>query len=169
MDEHRLGLKPILRTAWAPTGQPFICPVHPRYEWLYIYAFVNPETGESRFWIVPLLNQQAYQAVLAAFATSVGAGQEHHVLVVEDNGGFHVPARQGHPLGIEIVRLPPYAPELQPVERVWQLTDATIANTCPENLAALEEVVGEQCKWLETQPDLITQQTLFHWWPLYGN
>jgi hypothetical protein len=33
----------------------------------------------------------------------------------------------------------------------------------------LEEVVGEQCKWLETQPDLITQQTLFHWWPLYGN
>ena len=169
MDEHRLGLKPILQKAWAPTGQPFICPVHPRYEWLYIYAFVNPQTGESRFWMVPTLNQQAYQVVMDAFARSVEAGPDHHVLVVEDNGGFHVPAQQGHPLGIEIVRLPPYAPELQPVERVWQLTDATIANTCPENLDALETVVGQQCAWLETQPDLITQHTLFHWWPLCRN
>ncbi|THF68826.1 hypothetical protein E7T06_14800 [Deinococcus sp. Arct2-2] len=106
---------------------------------------------------------------MAAFARSVEAGPAHHVLVVEDNGGFHVPASQGHPPGIEIVRLPPYAPELQPVERVWQLTDATIANTCPENLDALETVVGQQCAWLETQPDLITQHTLVHWWPLCQN
>ena len=34
MDEHRIGLKPILRRVWAPTGQLLICPVQPRYEWL---------------------------------------------------------------------------------------------------------------------------------------
>ena len=37
MDEHRTLLKPILRRVWAPTGQPLICPVQPRYEWLYIF------------------------------------------------------------------------------------------------------------------------------------
>lgn len=169
MDEHRLGLKPILRTVWAPTGQPLVCPVHPRYEWLYIYAFVNPETGESRFWIVPTLDKQAYQLVMAAFAVSVGAGDEHHVLVVEDNGGFHVPAMQGHPPGITAVRLPPYAPELQPVERLWKLTDATVANRCFDTLDEFQTVLGEQCAWLETQPDLLTQHTLFHWWPLCAN
>ncbi|THF68171.1 hypothetical protein E7T06_17715 [Deinococcus sp. Arct2-2] len=108
----------MLRTAWAPTGRPFVCPVYPRYEWLYVYAFVNPETSKRRFWIVPTLNQQAYGLVMTAVAQSVGAGQDHHVLIVEDNGGFHVPTPQGHPQEIEIVRLPPYAPERQPVERV---------------------------------------------------
>lgn len=70
MDEHRIGLLPISAGIWAPTGQTPLRPVQPRYEWLYIYAFVNPETGESRFWLVPALNKDAYQAVMAAFAES---------------------------------------------------------------------------------------------------
>lgn len=169
MDEHRLGLKPILRTIWAPTGEPLTAAVNPRYEWLYIYAFANPETGESRFYLVPVLNKQAYQAVMAAFAESVGAGKDHHVLVVEDGGGFHVPAPQGHPIGLETITLPPYSPELQPAERLWVLTDATVANQCFDSLDELEAVLGKQCAWLETQPDLITQQILYHWWPLCMN
>lgn len=169
MDEHRIGLKPIRRTVWAPTGRPLICAVQPRYEWLYIYAFVNPETGESRFWLMPTLNAQAYQLVMAAFASSVGAGTKHHVLVVEDGGGFHVPAPQGQRPGIEIVKLPPYSPELQPAERLWALTDATVANRCFATLDDFKAVVGQRCAWLETQPDLITQHTFFHWWPMYGN
>ena len=169
MDEHRIGLLPISAGIWAPTGQTPLRPVQPRYEWLYIYAFVNPETGESRFWLVPALNKDAYQAVMAAFAESVDAGPDHHVLVVEDGGGFHVPAQQGHPSGMETVRLPPYSPELQPAERLWQLTDATIANRCFESLDALSEVLGQQCAWLETQLDLLSQYTLFHWWPLCQN
>lgn len=169
MDEHRIGLKPIRRRIWAPRGQPLTCPVHPRYEWLYIYAFVCPETGESRFWLMPTLNKAAYQAVMAAFAQSVDAGPNHQVLVVEDGGGFHVPAVQGHPPGIDIIKLPPYSPELQPAERLWALTDAPIANRCFTSLDALIDVLSQQCAWLETQADLLTRHTLFHWWPLSRN
>jgi len=169
MDEHRIGLKPIRRQVWAPTGQPLTCPVHPRYEWLYVYAFVCPETGESRFWLMPTLNKDAYQRVMVAFARSVDASAQHHVLVVEDGGGFHVPAPQGHPLGIETIRLPAYSPELQPAERLWRLTDATVANRWFASLDDLWNALYEQCAWLETQADTLTQQTLFHWWPLYAN
>jgi DDE superfamily endonuclease len=169
MDEHRIGLQPIRRTVWAPTGQPFICAVQPRYEWLYVYAFVCPETGESRFWLMPTLDAVSYQLVMAAFARSVGADEDHHVLVVEDGGGFHVPAAQGHPRGLETITMPAYSPELQPAERLWHLTDATVANRCMASIEELWETVGAQCAWLETQPDLLTQYTLFHWWPLCGN
>ena len=100
MDEHRIGLKPILRRVWAPTGQPLICPVQPRYEWLYIYAFVCPESGESRFWLVPEVSKGAYQAVMTAFAQSVDAGSDHHVVVVEDGAGFHVCDDDGWPAGL---------------------------------------------------------------------
>ena len=169
MDEHRIGLKPILRRVWAPTGQPLICPVQPRYEWLYIYAFVCPESGESRFWLVPEVSKGAYQAVMTAFAQSVDAGPDHHVVVVEDGAGFHVCDDDGWPAGLQRVTLPPYSPELQPAERLWALTDATVANTWFESLDALIEVLGRQCAWLETQHDLLTRHTLFHWWPLCRN
>ena len=42
MDEHRVGLKPILRRVWARKGQRPQALVRPRYAWLYVYAFVCP-------------------------------------------------------------------------------------------------------------------------------
>src|SRR5215204_2173957 len=45
-DEHRLGLKPILRRVWAPKGQRPIALGHHRYKWLYVTAFVQPTSGE---------------------------------------------------------------------------------------------------------------------------
>ncbi|WP_175607335.1 transposase, partial [Deinococcus marmoris] len=106
---------------------------------------------------------------VAAFAASLGAGPDHQVLLVEDGAGFHVPPVEGHPPGIETITLPPYSPELQPVERAWNLTDRPLANRCFDSLDELQDVLGRQCAWLETQPDLITQHTLFHWWPLCTN
>jgi hypothetical protein len=47
IDEHRTGLKPILRRVWAPRGQRPIARGHHRYEWIYVTAFVSPATGES--------------------------------------------------------------------------------------------------------------------------
>jgi hypothetical protein len=45
-DEHRLGLKPILRKVWAPRGCRPVASGHHRYQWLYLYGFVRPATGE---------------------------------------------------------------------------------------------------------------------------
>ena len=46
-DEHRLGLLPVLRRVWAPKGQRPIAHVQRRYQWLYVYGFVRPSTGQS--------------------------------------------------------------------------------------------------------------------------
>src|SRR4051795_7879985 len=48
-DEHRIGLKPIIRRVWAPKGQRPIALGHHRYKWLYVTAFVQPISGEV-FW-----------------------------------------------------------------------------------------------------------------------
>ncbi|HZI74085.1 MAG TPA: hypothetical protein VFD73_08710, partial [Gemmatimonadales bacterium] len=50
-DEHRIGLKPIIRRVWAPKGQRPIALGHHRYKWLYVTAFVQPISGEV-FWYV---------------------------------------------------------------------------------------------------------------------
>jgi hypothetical protein len=56
-DEHRVGLKPILRKVWSPIGQRPIATVSHRYEWLYVYGFVKPQTGETLWYSVSQINE----------------------------------------------------------------------------------------------------------------
>lgn len=46
-DEHRIGLKPILRRVWAPIGERPLALGHHRFEWLYVTVFVQPTRGET--------------------------------------------------------------------------------------------------------------------------
>ena len=64
-----------------------------------------------------------------------------------------------------LVFLPPYSPELQPAERLWQLTDAPLKNRHFETLAHLQLTLAAQCQWLEKQWDQVKALTSFHWWP----
>ena len=68
-----------------------------------------------------------------------------------------------------MVTLPPCSPELQPVEPLWKLTDAPLVNRSFASLDDLIAFLAPHCAWLETQPDRITQQTVFHWWLLCMN
>ena len=58
-DEHRLGLKPIIRRIWAPIGQKPIAVIEHRYEWAYLYGFVQPRTGKIEWFIIPRVNTES--------------------------------------------------------------------------------------------------------------
>ena len=165
MDEHRLGLKPILGKVWAPRGKRPIVRVQHRYKWLYLYAFACPESGTSQNWLVPEVNVPAFQLVLEAFARSVGAGPDKRVLLVLDGAGWHTSGTLKVPEGLELVFLPPYSPELQPAERLWALTDIGLKNRHFSTLDNLYHALATQCQVLERCPDLVRAHTLFHWWP----
>ncbi len=164
MDEHRVGLKPILRRVWARKGERPQVQVRPRYEWLYVYAFVCPETGETEFWLAPSVNTELFTQIVSAFV----AKREHAVTLVLDRAGWHVSAET---LALEadgvlaLEHLPPYSPELMPAERLWELTDESLANRVFERLADLEATLAERCVALTEQEDRIKSRTLFHWWP----
>src|SRR5512135_3680458 len=85
MDEHRIGLKPWRRRIWALRGHRPIVRVHPRYEWLYIYAFVHPTTGRSSYLLRPTVSIEAFTIALQEFATAVGLKDDLHLLLVVDN------------------------------------------------------------------------------------
>ena len=72
------------------------------------------------------------------------------MLVILDRVVWHVSGRVGVPEGVRLVFLPPYSPELQPVERVWPLVN---------------EAVAERCLVLAQDPETLMRHTLFHWWP----
>lgn len=164
MDEHRIGLKPVLRKVWAPTGQRPVIATYPRYEWLYLYAFVQPETGRTIWYILPEMNLKAFQVVLDNFANSLEA-EHKHILLVMDNASWHTSPNLVLPQSIEAVFQPSYSPELQPAEHLWALSDELVTNRCPDDLDDLEQRLSVQCERLLKQPERVKAHTLFHWWP----
>ena len=164
-DEHRIGLKPILRKIWAPKGKrPVAIGAH-RFKWMYLYAFVRPGTGELVWFVFNTVNVKAFSASLSAFAKEIGAGKDHQVIIVLDNAGWHVSKDLIIPEGIRLSFLPPYTPELQPAERLWPLSNEGIANTYFETINTLSIAQAQRCRELCDQPELVRSCTKFHWWP----
>ena len=113
-DEHRIGLKPLLRRVWAKRGQPFVAPVEPRYQWSYLHGFVRPHDGATFWWLTSWVDVQAGNMVLREFAAWLGCGPRKKVLLVVDCAGWHTGDHVELPQGLELVFLPPRSPELQP-------------------------------------------------------
>lgn len=127
---------------------------------------MNPQSGQVVFYILSGVNVKSFSRVLEDLAQELGASKDHAVLLVLDRAGWHTSKKLRVPEGIELLFLPPYSPELQPVERLWTLTDEPLANRFFDTLDELEEPLVKRCAYLRTQPDLITRQTLFHWWTM---
>jgi transposase len=165
MDEHRVGLKPILRRVWARRGRRPRAVVRPRYQWMWVIGFVHPESGRTSFWIVPRLTAAIFALVLSAFAAEQGAGEGKRLLLVLDGAGFHTGGEVKTPAGVELITLPPYSPELQPAERLWPLCNEPLANRSFESIDDMEGVLSQRCCQLVTWHAEIRALTFYHWWP----
>ena len=115
MDEHRIGLKPIVRRIWAPKGERPVALGHHRYEWLDVWGFVEPATGATVWNVSNAVCKEMFEAILADFAKSAGAGKDKRVLLQLDQAGWHGPENLAVPDGIRLVFQPSHSPELQPV------------------------------------------------------
>jgi len=165
MDEHRIGLGPILRRVWAPKGATVKAPVAPRYQWMYVFAFVHPESGRTTWLLLPTVNAEVFSQALALFASEVGAGDDKQIVLLLDGAGWHKSATLSLPRGIQLLFLPPYSPEVQPAERLWPLSNEPLANRVFTSLDELEQVQAERCRWLQDHPAVVRAHTCFHWWP----
>ena len=167
-DEHRVGLKPILRRVWSPKGVRPVVRVRPDYEWVWVYGWVRPATGETEWLLLPRVDTPLFTLALEQFAQAVGAGPDKQVLVVLDRAGWHTAPALAVPPGIHLEYLPAYSPELQPAERLWPLTNEGVANELFATIADLEEAVVQRLVRLGEQLGLIRAHTCYHWWPEQG-
>lgn len=116
-DEARFGQQGTLTNVWALKGTRPTAVKQTEYEWVYLYASVNPVTGESVALLAPSVNTGTMDAHLRMISAQVG--EQRHVVLVLDRAGWHVAKALKVPHNITLLHLPPYSPELNPVERVW--------------------------------------------------
>lgn len=124
-----MGQQGTLTRIWAERGTRPLAPRDTRYKWAFacslepmafagsLFGAVCPARGTTAALVMPFANTEAMNAHLAEIATTVAPGA--HAVVVMDGAGWHGASALRIPDNISIVKLPPYAPELNPVENVW--------------------------------------------------
>ena len=116
-DESRLGLLTVRRRRLTAHGVQPIGAIQHTFEWFYVYGAVAPATGERFFLELPYLNADMFQLFVDAFAQ---AFPDSLNLLLLDNSGAHTAQRLRWPDNVRAVWLPPYCPELNPIERFWR-------------------------------------------------
>jgi hypothetical protein len=107
----------------------------------------------------------AFTIARAEFAQAVGAGQGKPILVGLDSAGGPVSAPLQVPVGLPRHCLPPYAPDLQPAERLRPLTNEALANKHFHALDERQEGQTQRCLALQARPTVIPAHTPCHGWP----
>jgi len=161
MDEARVGLKIQHRRRWCPLGQRPPWTHADRYEWLWLYAAVEPLSGECLVLYLPHTDRACFQAFLQALRQAV-PGQR--LGLVMDGSGGHTCHKIRWPKDIEPIRLPPYSPELNPAERWFQEVRKALANKVFETLSALEDALTETLRPFWETPETLMTLTAYPWW-----
>lgn len=138
-DESRFGLLPIQRRQITLTGVKPQGLVQYRFENFYVYGAVEPTTGASFFLELPQLNTVNFQIFLNEFAQHYQATLN---IILMDNGSCHTAKSLLIPENMVCVFLPPYSPELNPIERLWQDVKAQLAWVVAAAIAELEHRVA---------------------------
>jgi transposase len=115
-DEARFGRMVRIRRAWAPMPtRPMVCNGYER-EFVYVYGAVSPLQGQFDW----MITRQMNTANMSAFLAQVSAKHRRDFIVmVVDGASSHVCKDLIVPRNVRLLRLPPYAPELNPQEHVW--------------------------------------------------
>jgi len=162
-DEARLGLKPIARRVWSLKGQrPRSCG-RTRYQWLYLYGFVRPKTGNTFGVLLPRVKAQRMSETLEAFAAHADPDGKKVLVVLVDNPGWHKAKALVVPPNVVLHFLPPCTPELQPAEPLWPLVREAVANRSIGRIDRLRDIVRDRVSYLASHPDEVLPRVGFHW------
>jgi transposase len=145
MDESRIGLQTIRRRRITACGTKPVGSFQHCFKNFYLYGAVAPSCGDGYFLGLPQLNAAHFQIFLDAFA-----GARPHTLnvLLVDNSRAHTACELQVPANVILLFQPPYAPEVNPAERVWEVLKDELAWQCFTDLAALQaRVVAIVQQW----------------------
>jgi transposase len=116
-DEARFGQQGTIARVWAKRGSRPRAVKQTRYDWVYVLAAACPQTGRTAGLISPHLNTEVVNVFFEQMAAEID--DDVHVVLIWDQAGFHTSAQLRPPDNITLISLPPYSPELNPMENLW--------------------------------------------------
>jgi transposase len=116
-DEARFGQQGTLTRVWAQRGSRPRAVRQTQYDYLYVLGAVCPASGQSVGLMAPYLDTAIVNRFFAQFTQELAP--DVHAVIIWDQAGFHTAKALKIPGNITLIELPPYSPELNPVENLW--------------------------------------------------
>jgi transposase len=141
-DESRIGLHTIVRRAWGKRGRRLVKKIQKKYKWAYIYGALELGTGQIETLMMSHVNLESSEAFLRYLAQT---DPEAEHVVIWDGAGFH--QKEGKhvlPERVHVIQLPPYSPELNPIEKLWDILKDGLCNRIFESLEDLWDAVCQE-------------------------
>ena len=116
-DECRFGQQGTLNRMWARQGSRPTAVRQTEYSYLWVVGAVSPQTGQAEAILSPVLNTSIINQFLDQFSRSLAP--DEHAVMIWDGAGFHRSGELQLPKNVTLLQLPPYSPELNPIENLW--------------------------------------------------
>ena len=157
-DEMRFGLRTQLKQRWTPKGIRPKGNIKIAYQWGYLYAAINPNEGQLQAWLMPDMQQNTFQAFLDDFSSKTS---KDSLLLLDGAPAHRSNLRQ--PDKITLKLLPAYAPELNPVERLFQELRKALSNQIFNTIQDIESVLIKSLQAYLLDHEKLKQLTLYPW------
>ena len=158
-DEARFGRMNRIRPCWAPVRtRPEVAAQLIR-EYIYLYSAVSPKDGTCVYLIMPTSNTACFQAFLDVLARRF---VRQDVLLVLDGAPNHRSSELVLPDNITLLYLPPYSPELNPKENLWdEIREKIFKNYALKSTDAVRAKLKQAILYIERNPKIVRSITSF--------
>ncbi|HAS6144794.1 TPA: IS630 family transposase [Vibrio vulnificus] len=141
-DEARFGQQNTTTRLWAERGSRPRVVKQQQFEYAYLFGSVCPARGIGEAMVVPWVNKDIMVEHLKQLSAVTEKGR--HAVVIMDGAGWHTNDIAEPFDNVSIIKLPPYSPELNPIEQVWSwLRQHSLAN---QSFADYEDIVSKVCR-----------------------
>ena len=126
-DEARFGQQNTTTRIWAETGSRPRVVQQQQFTYAYLFGAVCMTNGKTEAIIAPVSNMDVMTSHLKLISDATESGR--HAVVIMDGASWHKEYLDEDFPNLSIIHIPPYSPELNPIEQVWSwLRQNEIAN-----------------------------------------
>lgn len=161
MDEARFGRISDTRQCWCPKPFRPICSSMVTQEYTYAYAAVSVSDGKMDSLILPYVNGDCMQIFLEEVADR---HPDERIIMIMDNAGWHRNESLKMPGNLRVLNLPPYSPELNPVEHIWDdLREKSFHNRVFDSIDSLEDHLTIALRNMENNQERVHSIVAWPW------
>ena len=155
-----MGQQGSITRIWAEKGTRPRAIRQQQFEYSYLYGAACPANGQAVGLVLPCVNSVAMEIHVKAIAQEVPTGR--HAVLIVDGEAWH--SHKLNQPNVTLVKLPPYSPELNPIEQVWLwLKQKWLSNRAYENYEAIVEACCEAWNRFEGDTELVSRLCRRKW------
>ena len=158
-DEARFGRINTPRPCWAPRKVTPEVAAQLVREYIYLYGAVCPKDGSSTFMVLPDADTVCFQIFLDALAKTYS---REFIMLLLDGAPNHNSGALKVPANIKLVFLPPYSPELNPQENIWEeIREKIFKNYALKSMDEVNAKLDEAVLYLDHNPRIVQSISSF--------